>query len=90
MGIFPFSLFLVQTDRFNGGSGTDMGTGDAIELAATGADAKIEDGAPQSFQSTFQTGGMNYIGGANSHALTAFEAATEKVRLPQRACRTNH
>jgi len=67
-----------------------MGAGDAIKLAATGADAKIEDGAPQPFQSAFQAGGMNYVGGANSHALTAFETATEKIRFCQRARRANY
>jgi hypothetical protein len=58
-----------------------MGAGDAIKLAATGADAKIEDGAPQPFQSAFQAGGMNYVGRANSHALTTLKTAAEKIRL---------
>jgi hypothetical protein len=76
-----FSEFLFQSYRTDCSGGADVGTGDTIKLAATGADAKIENGAPQSFQSTFQAGGMNYVGWANSHALAAFKTASEKIRL---------
>lgn len=81
LGKLTFSEFFFQGDWADGSGGADMGTGDTIKLAATGADAKIEDGAPQPLQSAFQAGGVDYVGGANSHALTAFNTTTEKSRL---------
>jgi len=83
LGKLTFAEFLLQTYGADCGGGANVGAGDAIKLAATGANAKIKNGTPQSFQSAFQAGWMNYVGGANSHALTAFQTATEKIGFCQ-------
>jgi len=44
-------------------------------MASAAPHAEIEDRRPQAFQARLQTGGVDNMGGADAHALTALDAA---------------
>ena len=73
--ILAQALALLKADGPDGSCRAKMATGDAIVLTTAGADSKVEHRCPQAFQSGRQPGRVDYIGGADPHALPAFYAA---------------
>ena len=66
------SLAFLEADGTNCRGRTKIAAGDAIVLAAAGADSKIEYRRPQAFQAGCQPCRMDHIGRADAHALAAF------------------
>jgi hypothetical protein len=68
------SLLFFNADWSYGRRWTHLSTGDTIVLATTGTDSKIQQGRPESFQSSLEGGRMNDVRRTNSHALATFDA----------------
>jgi hypothetical protein len=81
----PFSQPFIQAEGPDGRRRAKIAAGDAIELAPAGSHAKIENRGPQPFKPPLQARRMNHIGGTDSHALAAFDAAGQKRLFGQGA-----
>jgi hypothetical protein len=86
--IIPTPLF-IQAQRADCSRGADKAAGYAVWLAAAGANSKIQDGSPQALDPGFHARRLDDVGGADAHALSAFEAAAKEISLGQGTGRTN-
>jgi hypothetical protein len=66
---------LIDAQRSQRCGRAHMAAGHTILLAAAGADTKVQHWRPKAFCTGLPSGGMDYIGRANPHALPTFDAA---------------
>src|ERR1035437_4565154 len=71
-------LFL-ERERPDSGRRARLAAGDAVELAAAGANAVVEDRRPDGLPAVRETRGLEHVGRADAHAFAALEAAREKL-----------
>jgi hypothetical protein len=81
------TMFFIQGDGPNGGSGTNLAAGHTIELATAGTNPEIQLRCPKIFQAMLDLARLDDIGGTDTHALAAFDAALQKTLFCQRSRR---